>query len=220
MALAGGLQGNALDLYRSEPMSHLFRSLQGQTLSPGAMTTLGMSLKAGATPLDPLSLHRSPVAYATLALLLLPGCEDQPSTQDFYVEPAAPDNPTAQTEAEAERVAEREVLPEVSPVLSVGGSSTTGELTVTPAVAGGVLLGIRVDGLPEAQEFPAHVHRGVCAEGGPVAAALNSVTRLADGSGTSETALEAGVLPVTEPLFVQIHGPTGTPIACGDIVEE
>ena len=25
-------------------------------------------------------------------------------------------------------------------------------------------------------------------------------------------------LPVTEPLFVQIHGPGGAPVACGDIV--
>ena len=166
------------------------------------------------------SLRASPAAYTTLVLLLLPGCGDQPATQDFYVEPAAPDNPTAQTEAEAERVADREVLPEVSPVLSVEGSGATGELTVTPNPAGGILLEVRVAGLPQGEEFPTHVHRGVCAEGGPVAAALNSLTRLADGSGASETALEAGILPVTEPIFVQVHGPTGAPIACGDIVEE
>jgi len=76
-----------------------------------------------------------------------------------------------------------------------------------------------MEGLPDAPEFAAHVHRGVCAEGGPVAAALNPVVPAMPGTGSSTTTLEAAEVPANEPHFVQIHGPSGAPIACGDIVE-
>jgi hypothetical protein len=76
-----------------------------------------------------------------------------------------------------------------------------------------------MEGLPDASEFAAHVHRGVCAEGGPVAAALNPVVPAMPGTGSSTTTLETAEVPANEPLFVQIHGPSGAPIACGDIVE-
>ena len=152
------------------------------------------------------------------SLALLAACGDQPETQQFYVEPEPQDNPTAQTQAAAEAVADREALPETSPVLSVGGSGASGNLTTTTS-ADRLQLTIRVEGLPDAPEFPAHVHRGVCAEGGPVAVALSAVVPGMPGSGTSTTALEAGELPADEPFFVQVHGPSGAPIACGDIVE-
>jgi len=150
--------------------------------------------------------------------LLVTGCgEGQPATQRFYVEPAPPDNPTARTDAAAAEVTDRESLPPSSPILPVGGSGTMGELTATYA-SGQTVLVIRVEDLPEVLEFISHVHRGVCEEGGPVAAALNSVVGLADGTGTGTTIIGTDALPVTEPLFVQIHGSSGAPIACGNIV--
>ena len=162
-------------------------------------------------------MERGALAFGVI-FLLVTGCgEEQPATQQFYVEPAPPDNPTARTEAAAAEVTDREWLPPSSPILPVDGSGTMGELTATYA-AGQTVLVIRVKDLPQVLEFVSHVHRGVCEEGGPVAAALNSVVGLTDGTGTGTTILGANALPVTEPLFVQIHGPGGAPIACGDIV--
>jgi len=151
-------------------------------------------------------------------MFVLLSCGDQPPTQDFYVEPSIPENPIEQTQAAAADVADREELPAMSPILSVEGSGTTGELSIAQTGAR-VDLYLRAQGLPSAGEFSAHVHRGVCAEGGPVAIALRTVVSSGDGSGTSVTELTADALPVTEPLFIQIHGPGGAPIACGDIVE-
>ena len=170
-----------------------------------------------ASTVPPGTRHRRLILVGG-SLALLAACGDQPATQQFYVEPAPQDNPTAQTQAAAEAVADREALPETSPVLPVGGSGTSGNLTTT-ATSGRLQLTIRVEGLPDAPEFPAHVHRGVCAEGGPVAVALNAIIPDMPGSGTSNTALEGAELPADEPFFVQVHGPSGTPIACGDIVE-
>ena len=164
-----------------------------------------------------LVIERGALAFSVI-FLLVTGCgEGQPVTQQFYVEPAPPDNPTARTDAAAAEVTDRESLPSGSPILPVDDSGTTGELSVT-YTAGQTVLVIRAEGLPSALEFASHVHRGVCEEGGPVAAALNSVVGQADGTGTSTTILGADALPVTEPLFVQIHGPGGAPVACGDIV--
>ena len=164
-----------------------------------------------------LVIERGALAFSVI-FVLVTGCgEGQPATQEFYVEPAPPDNPTARTDAAAAAVTDRESLPSASSILPVDGSGTTGELTVT-YTAGQTVLVIRTQGLPLSLEFASHVHRGVCEEGGPVAAALNSVVGQADGTGTSTTILGADALPVTEPLFVQIHGPGGAPVACGDIV--
>lgn len=164
-----------------------------------------------------LVIERGALAFGVISLLVT-GCgEGQPATQQFYVEPAPPDNPTARTDAAAAEVTDRESLPPSSPILPVDGSGTTGELTATYA-AGQTVLVIQAEDLPEALKFVSHVHRGVCEEGGPVAAALNSVVGLVDGTGTGTTIIGADVLPVTEPLFVQIHGPGGAPIACGNIV--
>lgn len=148
----------------------------------------------------------------------LSSCGDEPPTQEFYVEPSIPENPIAQTQAAAEEVADREALPPTSPVLPVGTPEVSGEVSVTPA-GEELEIEIRVAGLAEVVEYAAHVHRGVCAEGGPVAAALSPVEAQADGSGVSHTAVPAASLPVTEPLFVQIHGATGAPVACGDLME-
>jgi hypothetical protein len=149
---------------------------------------------------------------------LFAGCGDAPPEQDFYVEPELPDNPTELTDAAAVQVADRAALPPESQLLSVGGSGVAGDVTVTTG-PDGVAFTVEVAGLPEAAEYSVHVHRGVCAEGGPVAAALATVTGSADGSGSSTTRLPASEVPTNEPVFVQLHAPSGTPLACGDLVE-
>jgi hypothetical protein len=152
-------------------------------------------------------------------LLILSACGDRGAdTQEFAVPPEMPDDPTVLTAAEAERVADREELPEASQLLAVDESGVTGRLTVT-ADPDSVVLLVEVEGLPGEGEYAAHVHRGVCAEGGPVAAPLSPVVGLDGGSGASSTTMAAGTLPANEPLFVQVHGANGAPVACGDIVE-
>jgi hypothetical protein len=145
-------------------------------------------------------------------------CGDAPPEQDFYVEPELPDNPTELTDAAAVEVADRTALPPQSPLLPVDASGVAGDVTVTTG-PDGVAFTLAVGGLPGAAEYAVHVHRGVCVEGGPVAAALTSVTGAADGSGSSTTRLPASEVPTNEPVFVQLHGPNGTPLACGDLVE-
>jgi hypothetical protein len=149
---------------------------------------------------------------------VLASCGDAPPEQDFYVEPEPADNPTALTDAAAEEVADRSVLPPLSALVAVDNSGVNGEVAVTTG-PDGLAFTVQVAGLPEAAEYAVHVHRGVCAEGGPVAAPLTAVTGAADGSGSSTTRLSASEVPTNEPVFVQLHGPSGTPLACGDLVE-
>lgn len=152
-------------------------------------------------------------------LLVLTACgEGGGDTQEFAVPPEMPDDPTLLTTAEAERVADREALPNASQLLALDESGVTGQVTITPE-PDSLVLRVEAQGLPGVGEYAAHVHRGVCAEGGPVVAALGPVVGLADGSGTSSTTVAADALPTNEPLFVQIHGTSGGPITCGDVVE-
>jgi hypothetical protein len=150
--------------------------------------------------------------------MVFASCGDSPPEQDFYVEPELPDNPTELTEAAAVEVADRTALPPESQLLPVDASGVTGDVTATTG-PDGIAFTLAVTGLPGAADYAVHVHRGVCAEGGPVAAALTAVTGATDGSGSSTTRLPASEVPTNEPVFVQLHGPNGTPLACGDLVE-
>ncbi len=171
-----------------------------------------------------MTRHRAPnralgrAGAAGLLAWSLAGCGDEPPTQEFYVEPSMPENPIARTQAAAAEVADRDALPPASLILPLGTPEVSGEVTVTPT-GDELEVEIEVAGLAEVVEYAAHVHRGVCAEGGPVAAALSPVAGGADGRGVSRTTVPAASLPATEPLFVQIHGGTGVPIACGDLME-
>ena len=171
--------------------------------------------------IERLSLSRivGTVPGAAILMVGLAGCGDQPATQDFYVEPSIPENPIAQTQAAAAEVADRESLPPTSPILPLGTPELSGQVTVIP-VGDDLEIEIRLAGLTAEADLAAHVHRGVCAEGGPVAAALRPVEHGMDGVGISITTVPAASLPATEPLFVQVHGNTGAPLACGDLVEE
>ena len=159
------------------------------------------------------------VPAAALLGVSLAACGDRSATQDFYVEPSIPENPIAQTQAAAAEVADREALPPTSPILPLGTPELSGQVTVTPD-GDDLEIEIRLAGLTAEADLAAHVHRGVCAEGGPVAAALSPVEHGMDGVGTSRTTVPVASLPATDPLFVQIHGSTGVPVACGDLIEQ
>jgi hypothetical protein len=108
------------------------------------------------------------------------------------------------------------VLHATTPLLEVNGSGVSGE-AVAMHSDDAVVVVLDLEGLPAEGEYAAHIHQGTCAEGGPVAAPLNPVLGLADGTGTSTTTLDPGDVPSDESLFIQVHGEGGTPIACGDM---
>jgi hypothetical protein len=75
---------------------------------------------------------------------------------------------------------------------------------------------VDVTGVAEGEELPSHIHQGTCETGGSVAAPLSNVA-VSEGSGTGVTSLDVGQIPADQPLFVQVHGPDGQPVACADI---
>ena len=157
-----------------------------------------------------LSFPAVPVLIAGLALS---GCGDPPPP------PPADEPPPA--EAPASEVAPGEapmdeMFHATIPLHEVNGSQVSGEAMAMHA-DDAVIVVIDLEGLPDEGEYEAHVHTGTCEEGGPVAAPLNPILGLADGTGNSTTTLDAEELPADEPHFIQVHGSGGSPVACGDI---
>lgn len=76
-----------------------------------------------------------------------------------------------------------------------------------------------LQGISPGQRYPAHVHRGSCAAGGGVAAALSSVSGKQE-PGTSTTTIAASAVPADTSYFIQAHLSDGTPAACGNVPVE
>lgn len=113
---------------------------------------------------------------------------------------------------------------------STGGSASQFSASVAPkndsGMQGHVMVStgsdsltikLEVLGLKSGTAYPAHLHRGSCAEGGEVLAELNSPTVASVGLGSSLTALSPDVMESGQPYFVQVHLPDGTPAACADV---
>lgn len=93
-----------------------------------------------------------------------------------------------------------------SVVVAEAGDSTT----VTVTLRGGT----------PGNSYPAHIHRGMCAEPGAVVQPLTSIAVGADSTGSSMTQVPTAVLEEAEasgPLLVQVHQPGGTPAACASM---
>jgi hypothetical protein len=106
--------------------------------------------------------------------------------------------------------------PETIRLDEVNQSGITGEATATHT-RDEVSIVLALTGLTANQTYDAHVHRGRCEEGGPVAVPLESVTGQQDGGGTSTTVVQAAELPPEVPIFIQVHGEGGAPVACGNV---
>ena len=100
--------------------------------------------------------------------------------------------------------------PVVTQLAAVENSGVTGEATARHSSTD-VTVALTVAN-PPAGELPAHIHTGTCATGGPVAVPLTNVT-----NGQSSTTVTVASLPANAPSFVQVHDPSGKPIACGDM---
>jgi hypothetical protein len=150
--------------------------------------------------------HRSFPLGALLLALTLPlyGCPG--------------DRPAADEPWDEEPLAAEDLImdPETIRLDEVNQSGITGEATATHT-RDEVAVVLALTGLTPGQSYDAHVHRGRCAEGGPVAVPLEAVMAEQDGAGTSTTVVQAAELPPEVPVFIQVHGTGGAPVACGDV---
>jgi len=109
--------------------------------------------------------------------------------------------------------------PVVVQLQDVGGSGVSGQATATHSPTD-VTVAIRVNGAKGTADYPAHIHNGTCASGGPVAVELTAV-KITNGVGESTTTVETSKLNPAQPSFVQVHEPGpgngGKPVACGDM---
>lgn len=150
-----------------------------------------------------------PLVFA--AFFLVAGCEG-PEQEAPEAVPAEP--------AQQETAAPVEEVPHTATQLEeVNGSGVSGEAMAMDSNET-VVVALELEGLPAEREYAAHIHEGTCAEGGPVAVALNPVLGLDDGTGSSTTMLEGDEIPTDGDHFIQVHGEGGAPIACGDMDHE
>lgn len=156
---------------------------------------------------------RSPFRLAALAAaaLLLPACGADEAGDELPQE--AEEAPQAMEAAPSPM----DTMIHVTIALAEANDSGVSGEAMAMHAEDAVVVILELDGLPGEGEYAAHIHRGSCAEGGPVAVPLDPVVGLADGTGTSTTTLEADELEEDAPYFIQVHGEGGTPIACGDM---
>jgi hypothetical protein len=147
---------------------------------------------------------------SALALVLASGCGGGAPAEDGD---AAPDSAPAVEAAPSPM----DTMIHVTIALeAMNESGVTGEAMAMHADDAVVVI-LELEGLPGEAQYAAHIHAGTCAEDGPVAAPLNPVAGLADGTGTSTTTLEADEVGTDTPHFIMIRGEGGIPIACGDM---
>ncbi|HEX6548518.1 MAG TPA: CHRD domain-containing protein [Candidatus Dormibacteraeota bacterium] len=109
------------------------------------------------------------------------------------------------------------------PMQGVGDPRVSGTVEVVPG-AGGFVLTIRLHGLAPGSNHIAHIHRGSCAQNGPIDIALSPVIGDASGGATSVTSIAKPYSMPSEGWYANVHmGPDLTTpanaasLACGDL---
>ncbi|MGD2070472.1 MAG: hypothetical protein PVI57_17485 [Gemmatimonadota bacterium] len=153
-------------------------------------------------------------ALTLAALLLVSACSPEADT-DGAMEGDTMEEPAE--EMGAGEMSGSEMMEPVSVTLdSKNESSVTGEATATHH-ADSVTVAVTISGASADGSFPAHVHSGDCVATGAVLAPLTSL-EVTGGTGTSTTELEASQVPADQGAVIQVHDPTGQPVACGDLM--
>lgn len=147
------------------------------------------------------------------AILLVPfavlACGEQAQQQATTEEQA--EEPAAETDAGAQAEGQNQLS-----LQPKNDSGITG--TARWQVEGdSVRVMLSLEGLTEGDQYPAHVHRGTCTEGGGVAAALSPVTGQSGGTGESIATVARDNFSSGESYYVQAHLPDGTPATCGNL---
>jgi hypothetical protein len=81
-------------------------------------------------------------------------------------------------------------------------------------------VNVSLEGLEPGAQYPAHLHDGRCAAGGPVRLPLGDVTAGEDGAGSLRMRLSGERVQAGEAVFVQVHGTDGQPVACADLGDD
>ena len=138
------------------------------------------------------------------AVIALAACERKDADDDGVLADSVAAGDTLAAEMPTE--------PIVTGLDDVNDSGIEGEATATHArdeVTVSILL---KDGAKADVDYPAHIHTGNCKDGGPVAVELGTVRNR-----QSVKTVSMSSLPANQPAFVQVHGPDGKPVACGNM---
>lgn len=143
-----------------------------------------------------------------LVTFLMLGCAQ---TEDEYDDAAAEPAEMPAPASDAITPDYGPAAPVVTQLEALNNSGITGDVTATHT-ASDVTVQISLSGAAEGTTYPAHIHTGTCASGGPVAVELTAVS-----AGQSSTTVENSRLPADQPAFVQVHDAGGNPVACSNL---
>jgi hypothetical protein len=143
-------------------------------------------------------------AAALVALTVLTGCVADTEDDAVPADTTAMAGDTVQDELPVE--------PIVSGLDDVNDSGISGEATATHSQQEVTVSILLKEGAQPDVSYAAHIHTGTCEEGGPVAVDIGPVQNL-----QSSKTLQLSELPADQPAFIQVHGPDGQPVACGDM---
>ena len=108
-------------------------------------------------------------------------------------------------------------MPSTLSLQPMGGSTASGQATVTPN-GPQTQVQIQLSGLTPG-EHPGHIHTGTCEALGEVVQPLPVITAGQDGSGTADTTLALDAMTVMDGQHViSYHGEGGAPVACGSLM--
>ena len=168
---------------------------------------------------------RIPRSGLALGVTLLAACgggddpaPEQAAADSAIAAPAAPVTTTVDSTAQAMGEDTGGAASMLVTLAAVGGSSATGTATIHGDAQGGGQgsVEVAVSGAPASEALPAHIHRGRCGSDQGVAMPLGEIGTVEDGSGSSSTSVNTSILAGGD-VYVQVHGPGGAPILCGDI---
>lgn len=113
----------------------------------------------------------------------------------------------------------RELAPEPGDLMPINRSEVRGRATIDRD-GDDLRVVVQGEGLEPGAAYTAHVHEGECAAGGPIRLPLGRMTATPEGTGSLRMRVSADRLPTEGNLFVQIHAPDDSPVACADIDPE
>lgn len=147
---------------------------------------------------------RSLAAAALVVVAALAGCATDDEDDGMVSDTAAVAGDTMPNELPME--------PIVSDLDDVNDSGISGEATATHSQQEVTVSILLKDGAKPDVSYAAHIHTGTCEQGGPVAVDIGPVQNL-----QSSKTVPLSALPADQPAFIQVHGPGGQPVACGDM---